>query len=875
MNELRKLKFYILLFSIASLLVLLIGLYGYIEKKQIIDRYINISEGLIAITIDHFNQENIELNFENINQSTPLAEGLDHIFRFSKDGFSIADMILVNSRGEIIYSPSFPNQNNEYIEAEKFYQFEKQKTVAFHPELFFLNSISVPAEKKSIFTYSPIVQENQIAGYIGYQYKIPDIEMIYFIYDQMVVGVTILLLMILSVFLIKYLRSYNHVEEQNYYQQYVLSNMFTNASDGIMVLDENRRVKRINKAMEHMLGKRLEEFEDGMTCRELLNCSNPEGGSGLLPFECPLRSKKNQDNVFEFNITNSFGEIVNVSATVSTIQHELTGEKEMIFLIRDETIRKKEESQMELLEQFEKIIPYDMEKMTDFIVEKVKRVIHCDRVLIFEGATYESINLLNGTSLQNDENKTVNSSVESLIANTYLSRKIEVMGDSGSSLRKMDYAKYFICSPLIVNHHMYGVLLLIFNQAHTVLPNTNRKLLKVSTRIAALLKVYRTMITTNEQKIINEKLYKFNLLLNDPTEDKDVPVKALKKMREITKSDYIVFRSRSNLQLSGKSGTGSMKNNNFYDASGDIMDYTLKWGRSIHVPNFNKKSPEEFSNFSLIKDEDLQTIYTIPLILNNKVLGGILIGFRREFFITDEWINVVGTLGQMLSIHLENKELRKQIENSATLLERKRISREIHDGLAQNISFVNIELTRLKKMIEKQEYVRALQEISVMKEAVDESYIDLRETLDQLGDKDSYSKNIIEWMHQYLIEFEQTHHIKTEFISEIDALHLNDNQQVQLTRVVQEICNNIRKHAQASVVKVTISKLNHELQILFQDNGVGFDASTLEKKKYSGNGLLILKERISAINGKIKIDSKLNEGTSIQIHLGINQMEKS
>jgi nitrate/nitrite-specific signal transduction histidine kinase len=416
---------------------------------------------------------------------------------------------------------------------------------------------------------------------------------------------------------------------------------------------------------------------------------------------------------------------------------------------------------------------------------------------------------------------------------------------------------------------MTGVLLLIYNRINHEIQNTTRKLKKVSTDIGALLKVYRTMNRTNEQKQINEQLYKFNLSLQHTTEDKDVSKETLEKIRKITKSDYIAFRSNTNPHLSGKSGVGSMKENNAYDEPGDIIDYTLKWGRSYNISITNKDLPEEFSNFCLINNEDLQTIYSIPLILNNKVLGGLLIGFRREFYIGEEWQNIVRTIGQMLSIYLENKQLHEQIENSATILERKRISREIHDGIAQNIGFINIELSRLKKMMEKQEYERVIQEISVVKAAVDESYTELRETLDQLGDKDSYSKNIVEWMKLFLQDFEMTNRIKTEFKCEVNEVFLTENQQVQLTRVIQEILNNIRKHAKASHVKVKISQANNDLNIFIKDNGVGFEPTLVEKKKYSGNGLLILKERIMAINGNVNIHSIPKEGTTIEI--GIKQ----
>jgi signal transduction histidine kinase len=224
----------------------------------------------------------------------------------------------------------------------------------------------------------------------------------------------------------------------------------------------------------------------------------------------------------------------------------------------------------------------------------------------------------------------------------------------------------------------------------------------------------------------------------------------------------------------------------------------------------------------------------------------------------------------MLSLYLENRSLYRQIENKATINERRRISGEIHDGLAQSIGFINIQLHRLKKMIKNNELEKAMQEIDAAKEAVQDSYVELREAIDQLRDISGYNDSLAEWMWKYAKDFQMSYEIqvKTNF-KHFAAIKLTDEQRVQITRVIQEVFNNIRKHSHAKNVELNWSQRENEIMLSIKDDGIGFDPSMDYKRKYHGNGLVILKDRINSIQGNLNIHSSQNNGTKIEIQIPI------
>jgi two-component sensor histidine kinase len=316
---------------------------------------------------------------------------------------------------------------------------------------------------------------------------------------------------------------------------------------------------------------------------------------------------------------------------------------------------------------------------------------------------------------------------------------------------------------------------------------------------------------------------------------KDLSISILEEIQSLTGIEFIVYRS-SVSTTHRISGIGSIHPDKNYGEFGDFMNQTIKWGRPIFVEEFSQleMSPFESNDFTLINSEKLSSIYSVPLIYSQTVLGSLLFGSRSKYILTEDKEKIFSSIIRMLSIYLENKNLYRQIENQATISERKRISGEIHDGLAQSIGFINIQLHRLKKMIKNNELEKAMQEIEAASEAVQDSYVELREAIDQLRDINGYNESFGEWMWKYTQDFQVTYGIHV-FVdhSSFDKIQLTDEQMVQLTRVFQEIFNNIRKHSEAKNVWLNCIHKENSLVLSIEDDGIGFDPSMNYKRKYN------------------------------------------
>lgn len=200
--------------------------------------------------------------------------------------------------------------------------------------------------------------------------------------------------------------------------------------------------------------------------------------------------------------------------------------------------------------------------------------------------------------------------------------------------------------------------------------------------------------------------------------------------------------------------------------------------------------------------------------------------------------------------------------------ERKRIAKDIHDGIGQmltalkfNIESINaenipstkgkvIKLKELLSILIKE--VRAVTFNLTPPELIDYGIVPtiqkLTEQLSSLTGKNIYFEN------------------KTDFKGRFDTLT-----ETNLYRVVQEAVNNSLKYAKSNYILISISHSNEKLSIVIDDDGKGFDANKLlEVKKGEGMGLFFMKERISYINGRIFINSAKNEGTRITINVNLS-----
>lgn len=203
-------------------------------------------------------------------------------------------------------------------------------------------------------------------------------------------------------------------------------------------------------------------------------------------------------------------------------------------------------------------------------------------------------------------------------------------------------------------------------------------------------------------------------------------------------------------------------------------------------------------------------------------------------------------------------------------LERKRIARDMHDGPTQKLSNIIIKTELCIKYLDK-DINRTKLELQSLKIAIRETIDEIRCLIHNLRPMMIDDLGLVPTIERLIDEFKNNDiNFKISLICEEPSEIKVDNViTVALYRICQEALNNIQKYSQATNVKVKISRTQDKLNLVIEDNGVGFDISKLDMTcdDTRGFGISIMRERALLMSGTFNIESIPNVGTTITISI--------
>lgn len=213
-------------------------------------------------------------------------------------------------------------------------------------------------------------------------------------------------------------------------------------------------------------------------------------------------------------------------------------------------------------------------------------------------------------------------------------------------------------------------------------------------------------------------------------------------------------------------------------------------------------------------------------------------------------------------------ELGKKQEEDTKLLmatveqERKRIAQELHDSSGVQLSAIRMKLTHLEDQLDDP---RAAEDIHKLMQDVDRVNADIR-TISHNLMPISLSKLGLKAAIQELVNHIKSSYpnIKFNLFQQYDSKNLSANMEVHIYRIIQELLNNMVKHAQATEINIQLIDNESELIISLEDNGKGF---VYAPENTMGLGLKSILTRSQLIGGKFEVDSKLDAGSFFSITL--------
>ena len=278
----------------------------------------------------------------------------------------------------------------------------------------------------------------------------------------------------------------------------------------------------------------------------------------------------------------------------------------------------------------------------------------------------------------------------------------------------------------------------------------------------------------------------------------------------------------------------------------------------VKVINFDRQLE---ANRLCVK-EGFATLVTIPVALQNKVMGEVDIFFKNKVVIDFEQKSLLVTLTNHLAGALEAQKI-KALEKEATIFEeRSLLARELHDSIAQSLAFLKLQVGLLKEALSGISNADPQKILSELDLGLKESYGDVRELLLHFRTRTNI-EDIEPALKNTLQKFEHQSGISTKLEIIGDGLPLPPDIQIQVMHILQEALSNVRKHAEAKNVKVIVNQSpNWSFEVI--DDGKGFKS---EKQDSTHVGMSIMQERAEKIKATIKVQSVPNVGTRVLVDL--------
>ncbi len=187
------------------------------------------------------------------------------------------------------------------------------------------------------------------------------------------------------------------------------------------------------------------------------------------------------------------------------------------------------------------------------------------------------------------------------------------------------------------------------------------------------------------------------------------------------------------------------------------------------------------------------------------------------------------------------------------------ISQEIHDNIGQILSLARLNLNTFGSSVPEEKFNQT-------DDLLGKAIKDLRDLSHNLQNNRIHDIGIIESIRQLLVSLEKTGRYKTSFHTS-DNFHILDvNTDIIIYRMMQEIINNIIKHAAANKIDVEINNESEITTIRISDNGIGFDTDVLNQER-SGIGLQNIVNRAKMINATVDVKSIPGNGTTITLYI--------
>ena len=339
----------------------------------------------------------------------------------------------------------------------------------------------------------------------------------------------------------------------------------------------------------------------------------------------------------------------------------------------------------------------------------------------------------------------------------------------------------------------------------------------------------------------------------------DVAVDILKA----DKSSLLVWDTERNKLVVGAArgfNSNAFERMSFHEGDG-IVGTVITTGEPAVVDD-TQNEPREVMSF--VQQEGIRSFMHVPIKIKDQMFGVFNFSYLTPRTFSEDEQRLFIALAQRAAMAIENAQLYEQAQFAATIEERQRLARELHDAVTQTLFSSSLIADVLPRLWERnpEEGRRRLEELRQLTRG---ALAEMRTLLMELRPSALVEVELGDLLRQLSEAFNGRSRIPIQ-VNIDGSMQISPDVKIGLYRIVQEALNNIAKHAGASQVNLDLRSRPDGLELRIEDNGCGFDLSNISSDHL---GLKIMMERSKEIGVQLTVNSQIGVGTTIIAHLAI------
>lgn len=255
--------------------------------------------------------------------------------------------------------------------------------------------------------------------------------------------------------------------------------------------------------------------------------------------------------------------------------------------------------------------------------------------------------------------------------------------------------------------------------------------------------------------------------------------------------------------------------------------------------------------------------------VGDRVIGALCVCSQRAEHFSADAANLLTKLADSVAVALENARLYEQAERVAMLEERQRIASEMHDGVAQTLSYLELKTAEAAALAGAGRSEEATSVLHRVRDVMAQASREMRQAIAALHDRSASRcrKALQEQLTKLLREDDLAGGSSAAVTSLLlpPSLFLPPSETEQVLRVVREALLNAWRHAQATHIAVRLEQRGVEATVVVEDDGRGFDPKTPWSDGGSHFGLSIMRARASRLGGRLMVRSAPGQGTRVAL----------